>query len=607
MRRCSIVIVSIFLTFSGFASQQTASPDVFEDHVVVTASALPEDADEAPASVTIISREQIERRNAIDLEEVLRGVPGLFLSRSGSAGRQTSLFTRGVNSAQTLVLWNGIEINNPYFSGYDWGQFSTAGVEKVEVVRGPFSSLYGADAIGGVINVLTGAAAPGVSADLQVGEYGLLNGRGEATGRWERLSIDLAVESREDDGFHPNDDFSQVSVVTSLRWSPRENVALGAAARFNDYELGIPFDQAAPSLDRRQDGGELQIAVPVSVTTTRAVWDLALSRTEHRIDFSDPFGTFGPIASETDSTSDRLSGSARFDTVIGTVVAGGELESSSVTDETLFGTNLDGDERDSRSVFVEDRLSRSTDRGDLELSVGFRYDDFEQFGSETSPRVSAAWSRGNLRGRLAYGEAFRAPSVGDLHYPFYGNPDLRAETSASWEAGLDFSASGGRVSLTWFDNDIDDLIVFDPVSNRLDNLGSVLTRGIELGGSIRAGAFSVDGSWTLLDTEDRGTGQALLRRPSNSGSLSLGWTREGLEVLLSAVHAGARDDFEPVFPFGRVSNGSYTVVDVDLRLELASGLIPYVRLENMFDEEYQEVLGFPAPPRRAMVGLRYIR
>lgn len=604
MRLCSIII-ALAGTIPVLA--QTNSTDVFKEELVVTASSIVERVEEAPASVTVITREEIERRNAIDLEEVLRSVPGLFLSRSGSAGRQTSLFTRGVNSSQTLVLWNGIEINNPYFSGYDWGQFSTLGVEKVEVVRGPFSSLYGADAVGGVINVLTGANSSGVSADAQIGEYGLLNGRAEATGVWTDVSADLAIEAREDDGFHPNDDFSQFSIVTSARWSPATSVTISPSARFNDYELGIPFDQASPSLDRRQDGGELQMAVPLTFVTSSTIWDLAASRTEHEIDFSDPSGQFGPFWSETDSKTNRISATVRVNTSFGTIVGGGEIEDASVTDESLFGTNLDGEDRRSRSIFIEDRLSRTIGGGNLEVAAGFRYDDYEEFGSESSPRVSAGWSRGALRARVSYGEAFRAPSVGDLYFPFFGNADLQAETTQSWEAGTDWNGSVSRLSITWFRNDIEDLIVFDPASSRLENLGSVLTSGAELGGSYRSGPFRLDGSWTLLDTEDRATGQKLLRRPQHSGSIAIGWQQNGISARLGALHAGERADFEPTFPFGRVTNDSYTVVDLDVRMEMTSGFVPYLRVENLIDETYQEVLGFPAPPRRVIIGLRYIR
>ena len=603
MRSISLILILAAIP----AHAQSWSPEVFRDSVVVTASALPEEVDSTPASVSVVTREQIERRNALDLEEVLRELPGMFLARAGSAGRQTSLFTRGVNSAQTLVLWNGIEINNPYFSGYDWGQFSTAGVEKIEVVRGPFSSLYGADAVGGVINVVTGANEPGVSADLQVGEHELLNGRIETTGVWSELRADVAVESREDEGFHPNDDFSQTALLGSLSWEMNERISVGFSGRFNDYELGIPFDQGEPSLQRRQEGSELQLAIPLTLELGETTWDVSLSRTEHEIDFADPLASFGPIETMTDSEINRASLSVRFPTPIGTVIAGGELEDATVDDESLFGTNLDQAERRSRSIFVEDRFSAEVGNGELELSAGVRYDDFEEFGSETSPRLSAGWSVGTVRARVAWGEAFRAPSIGDLFYPFFGNPDLGAERSQSWEAGVDWSGAKGSISATWFDNGIEDLIVFDPSTNRAENIGAATTRGLELGGRIRFGVVRLEGSWTILDTEDESTGLDLLRRPEQSGSLSVFFQHDRFSTLLSAIHSGARADFEPVFPFSRVENDGYTVVDLDLRYEAGPTLVPYLRIENLLDEEYQEVLGFPAPPRRAIIGLRYIR
>ncbi|HYU26684.1 MAG TPA: TonB-dependent receptor plug domain-containing protein, partial [Thermoanaerobaculia bacterium] len=130
-------------------------PQKISDRIVVTASDVPETIESTPAAVTVVTRKDIDERAARDVADVLREVPGLTISRTGSPGKATSLFTRGANSTHTLVLWNGIEINNPYFSGYDWGRFSTAGVEQVEVVRGPFSALYGSDAVAGVVNVLT--------------------------------------------------------------------------------------------------------------------------------------------------------------------------------------------------------------------------------------------------------------------------------------------------------------------------------------------------------------------------------------------------------------------------------------------------------------------
>src|SRR3954462_10873593 len=162
-----------FIIITLIAVSAIAQTPKAADEIVVTASAIPETVESTPASVTVITRKEIEQHAARDLADVLREVPGLTISRTGSPGKATSLFTRGAASTQTLVLWNGIEINNPYFSGYDWGRFSTAGVAQVEVVRGPFSALYGSDAVAGVINVLTEPAATGVRAEVQSGGHGL--------------------------------------------------------------------------------------------------------------------------------------------------------------------------------------------------------------------------------------------------------------------------------------------------------------------------------------------------------------------------------------------------------------------------------------------------
>ena len=136
-------VLAFLVLFAVPAFSQSTQPTTINDQIVVTASSLPETLQSTPAAVTVITRKDIDERAANDVADVLREVPGLAISRTGSAGKATSLFTRGAASTQTLVLWNGIVLNNPYFSGYDWGRFSTAGVEQIEVVRGPYSALYG--------------------------------------------------------------------------------------------------------------------------------------------------------------------------------------------------------------------------------------------------------------------------------------------------------------------------------------------------------------------------------------------------------------------------------------------------------------------------------
>src|ERR1700741_4755284 len=211
MKHILAVIPTLFL-IAVSAVAQTQQPSVSEQ-IVVTASALPEEIDQTPVAATVITKEDIEQREARDVLDVLREVPGLAVSRTGSPGKNTTLFIRGGSSKQALVLWNGIELNNAYFSGYDFGQLSSAGVEKVEIVRGPFSALYGSEAVSGVINVLTKPSVTGVTIDAEGGENGLFNGMLYGAHVSDRWVLNGTLERRQDDGFANNDDFSGNSIV----------------------------------------------------------------------------------------------------------------------------------------------------------------------------------------------------------------------------------------------------------------------------------------------------------------------------------------------------------------------------------------------------------
>jgi len=586
---------------------------VYKEKIVVTATALPETLDETPASVTVITRKEIEERGARDLVDVLREVPGVSVSRYGSSGKGTSLFIRGGSSQQALVLWNGIEISDPYFAGYDWGQFSTSGIDRVEIVRGPFSALYGSDAMSGVVNIITTPGSPGMHVDVSAGERGLLDGRVGGTtisGDW---TLDGTVERREDDGWFTNDDLRQTSITAGARWHGSDTFSAGLFGRWSDYELGIPFneqfgiDHLVPSPARRQEGRELQIAIPLDGRLGVAKWNLTLSQTDHDITLRDPDDPFGFIFQTETSVTRRAHATMTVPTRIGTVVAGAEASRARVDDDSTFGVNLAGETRDSRSLFVEDRLSRSLAGGAIEMSVGGRWDDFDTFGSEVSPRFAIAWRRGANKLRGAWGRSFRAPSVGELYFPFSGNTDLSPERSRSWEVGVERDLRRGRASLTWFHSSYDDLIVFDNASYRFENIGAATTRGVEVAIDGRIAARWHGGlAYTWLDTSQAGSGEPLLRRPKHSGSVNLGWEGDRASAMLTMIRTGSRADILPVFPYDRIVASAWTTVDVRGSWRFRE-IQPYVKVENLLDERYEEIAGFPSPGRRAIVGLRYIR
>jgi len=608
MSRRLILISILGITLSAQAQVQ---PGPYTDEMIVTASAVEESLESVPAAVTVIDKDDMDLRATRDVADVLREVPGLFLSRTGSPGKAVSLFTRGGNSTHTMVMWNGIKMNSPYFAGYELGTFSTAGVERIEVVRGPFSALYGSDSMTGVINILGDSKWTGFNADLEAGENGLFNG--QVSGAWNGGSVRLegAAEYRQDDGFAPNDDLEQSTASGSATWKIG-SLETGLRLRYTEWDLGIPFnvDQEStaivPSLQRRQDGEELQFHIPLRQDLGAFSWDLTLSRYDRDDRFEDPDDPFGLTQSDTESTTDRARFVTRVHTrTIGTIVAGAEYERGEVDDVTTYGINLMDEERRATSLFVEDRWGAQLATWRLELSAGLRYDDYDTFGSEVSPRVATAFINGSHKIRAAYGEGFRAPAIGELYYPFFGNPELDPEKSRSLEVGYDFTWDRSSVSVTLFDNDFDNLIVYDNAAFRFENTGAATTRGVEIGFRTESVSGFFGGlSYTWLDTEQAATGEALLRRPKHSGSMNVGYAKGSFDSLLVVTYGGSRSDVRPVFPFDTVVNGSWTVADVTLRYRLGS-LQPYLSVENLLDEEYQEVLGYPSPGRRALLGVRY--
>jgi vitamin B12 transporter len=594
-----IAIAALVFSFQLQVNQQ----------IVVTASSLPETIESTPASVTVITRKDIEQRAARDVADVLREVPGLTLARTGSPGKATSLFTRGAASTQTLVLWNGIEINDPYFSGFDWGRFSTAGVEQIEVVRGPYSALYGSEAMSGVVNVLTAPARSGLRAEVQSGARGLRNALLDATYVAGEAQISAAVEHRQDDGFNPNDDFRQNSGNLFAKWSPSKSFSIGLAGRHTSFNLGIPFNTSAdatrlvPSLHRRQSGNESLIAVPVIFGGS----ELTLSQNKRRDDFTDPDDPF-TTSTRTDSTSRRARWTTRSAaTAAGTFIVGAEYERQTVSDVTNLGPNFLDRKRTDRAFFAEDRYGRDLGASRIELSLGIRNDRYTTFGSQTSPRVAAAWIIGSGKFRAAYGQGFRAPSLGELYYPFFGNANLKAERNRSFEFGYDVAIGKlGLLSVTYFNSHYRDLITFDPTTFVSENLGRVRTDGIELGlqRELTASVYTALSYTFLHRAEDEDTGLRLERRPKHTGSLFLGWRRGNVDANVALLRAGARIDSEAVFPFGRVTNKGYTTVDVSVQARF-SGFTPFVKIENLGNERYQEVFGFASPRRRAIAGLRF--
>jgi len=580
---------------------QTAVPALpaFEDTVVVSASLDEEERDDVPASVTVIQAEEIEARQADTLSEAIATVPGLAVMQSGSPGQQTSLFTRGTESEQTLLLWNGIPLNDPFFGGANWQFVPLDGVARVEVARGPFSALYGSNAMGGVVQVFTGSRQGGIFT-AEAGEDGYYRGGLAAGADLGKLRLDVTGHLRRGDGELPNDFYDSEELLARGLWTIRPGVSVGLLARANDSETGIPRISGQPNLTGDIAWEERELAIPFVADLGTWEVEAQLAQTRFESAFRDADDPFGFTASDTESEGLRGRAVATWRQSEDLWIAfGSEAERLEVTNSSSFGTNLDGAHQRTWAVFGQG----SWGRGPVRLDLGVRRDDNDVYGGETSVRTGIVVKAGpNVRLRASYGEAFRAPSLGELFFPFSGNPDLQPETGESYEVGIEREAGSLRLALTGFENRQHNLIDYDFVANRNLNIDRARTRGLEGELVYRRGIYSGTWSATWMETEDRATGLELLRRPEWSSALVL-TARPGDWIFnLEERYVGERADADAA-TFQRTENPYYLRVDLAARWRALEWLAPYARIQNVTDEEYEEVLGYPAPGRTLIGGV----
>ena len=597
--RSSLVLIGILGGAIPVVSQNT--PDhSFGDAIVVTASLEQETEGSLPASVDVIDAREIADRQSTAVLDLLATLPSMAVVQSGSPGQVTSLFTRGMESNHTLALWNGIELNDPYFGGFNWAFLATEGVDRVEVVRGPFSSLYGGDAMGGVVQVLS-ARQQGVQVNLEAGGDGYARGGLSGGARLGAVQLDIAGHLRRGDGQVDNDDYAGEELMVRADWALKPGMSLGLTLRGLNTDTGIAYSGGSPSPNRRISWEERLVGLPFRFESDRWTLDAQLSGVFYDSAFRDPDDLFGFTAADTESQvlKGRTVASYELNKPGSWIAFGGDVDESEVTDSSVFGSNLEGNGQRNWAVFSELYYSL----GDFRFDVGVRRDENNIYGGQTSPRLGMQWSGGSTtRLWASYGEAFTAPSVGELFFPLSGNPDLRPETSRSIELGAEYLLAAWRFSLVGYNNDLSDLIDFDFVEFKNINVGEARTRGVEAEIAYAASRWTARWNATHLEAEDLDAGLPLLRRPRESSNLVLTYSPKAWSLTLTGRYVGEREDIDPL-SFERRRNDSHLRFDLAGRWQVMKGLAPYLRVENFTDEEYQEVLGFPAPGVTLVAGI----
>lgn len=613
---CSFfVLIALTTKVSGAEESSPEEIPTFPT-VFVTATRTEVPLREAAASVTIIDRKTIEERHLVTVADALREVPGLDVVQQGGLGSTTSVFIRGTKPTHTLVLIDGVPVNDPNSGAFDFSNLTVDNIERIEVIRGPQSTLYGSDAIGGVIQIFTkkGQGPPKTTLSVEAGAHHTFRENAGVSGSTGRLDYSLAagrIDSRgfsradQRDGNTEDDGFRNTTLSSRLGFDLTEKTRIEWTARYFPSESDLDgcgtvngvFKCPVDDLNFVQKSRQGSTAL--SLTTTLAEgWkqQLMLGYETEALRFSDSDNPFNN--SKFDSSRKRLDW--RHDLTL------------SRSDVLTVGYEYDV-QRGEGSGFNEATVNNAVYALNqfrplpFILNLGLRYDDNNRFGNETTYKIETAYllEATQSKVRAAYGTGFHGPTIVDLFFPGASNSNLDPERSRSWEVGFEQSLPNDRLhfGVTYFQNRIRDLIVFvfDTTTfiGRTENVGRAKINGWEFEVSAKPlERVLLSANYTLMNTLDEETGDELIRRPRHraSGSLSLRPT-DPLRLVLQVRYVGKR------FDFGGVPMSDYTVADLAGTYTVSKNVALFGRLENLSDRKYQEVTGYGTAGRSGYGGV----
>lgn len=626
------VVLALTMTLATAANAQQRLPET-----IVTAARVATPLEQTAASVTVVTAEDIEAQGDRTIVDVLRRVPGLNVVQSGGPGTLTSVFTRGGNSNHTLILIDGIEVADPTASNgaFNFAHLLTNNIERIEIVRGPLSTIYGSDVIGGVINIITKRGGGPTQATFRAdgGSFQTFSQAASVTGGIGRVGFALSVDHFKNDGIS----------ITPARLRPTgvgaekdgyENLTASArlTGQFTDqveislFVQGVQTDAAtdnsAEDPNSHEETDQLFAKLESKVTLLDGALDqtVAVEFTRHDRFSENPPDNLSASFSRTVSDGTKLkvrylATLTKFESHV--LSFGAETESDDIDTRSSFSSGFStttiADSR-SNAVFVQDQAAFGDS---LFVAGSARVDDHERFGRHGTFRIAPVYLLREHGTKLtaSFGTGFKAPTLFQLFgsseflgfTTFTGNPDLEPETSRSWEAGVEQKLFGGRVSMgaTYFRTKIKNLIVSTPTFSSVENRSEANLSGVEAffqatpydGVSFRA-------DYTFTRAEDGSNGQELLRRPKHKASVALDYSLGDKGIVgVAATYVGKRRDIDAV-TFGRIVTDAFTTVGLHASYDVTPTYRVFARLRNLPDEEYEDPDGFNQPGRALFVGLR---
>jgi vitamin B12 transporter len=591
------------------------------DEVLVTATRTEQRLADSLPSATVITRSQIESSQTPGLIELLGRQAGVEFARTGGPGSQASLFLRGTNSSQTLVLIDGVRLNTALTGAAALGGVALDSIERIEIVRGNLSSLYGSEAVGGVIQIFTrGADRSGFEIGGEAGSGDLRAASAYAAQRFDGGSLALSAAGRSSSPFSAID----TSKVTPGPFAPGANpdidgnrngsASLRAQGRAGPVELSASlwgsrndtdFDSTADGpTATHQEKSRQRVMQAGAAGQLAERWraQLTVARTDDDTSNSSSRpGSFSNGEFEASNRTVTLANEIRLGERSTGTLAYEYLQQrgASTAYDPEFGGVLTSFKRRVQSV----RAGVDARRGPHQLQANARWDDYSDVGAATTGLLAYGYDFDpRWRASVQLATAFRAPSFNDLYYPFFGNPDLSPERSRSGEVALRYGDNRASLRAAVFRNRTSDLIVYDPAAQQARNIASAHIDGIELiaAGGLNGWQLQADASYTRA--EDGGTGERLLRRAPYKIHVAAARSFGRLDGLLEVTYNARRYDAD-INSFARTELAAFTLARLALAWRATDWLRLTLRVENLLDDDYELVDGYNTPKLGVFAGV----
>ena len=567
--------VAALISNSAFAD---ATPG---ETIIVTATRTEIPLSDAIVPVTVISREDIELSLAKDLAELLRFQAGIDIGRNGGPGQATSVFMRGTESNHTLVLIDGVRMNPGTLGGAAVQHIAPDMIERIEIVKGARSALFGTDAIGGVINIITRRAQSAYfETGLGAGSFDSRSGVLSGGNRGEKGDFSVSLSYQDTDGFAPRTESDIERGYDNL------SINLYGARRYGDSELSLRHWRAEGTVEYL-DFFLAPVDQDFANSTTALQFDNAVGqRGTSKLIASFMQDDIAQNQGEDFVKSDRASLDWQYSHALNEhTLTGGLFYVDENASSLSFGSGFDED-TEVRAIFIQDQWTRDRHKA----FVALRLTDHETFGNHTTWNAEYAFTlNADWTLNAGLGHAFRAPDATD-RFGFGGNPELDPEQADEAQLGLRYAPGNGHsVDIEFYANDVEDLIEFDPQTLTSRNLAHAEIRGVQLAYEYRGENFVVHAELTKQRAEDADSGSRLLRRADEAGSLTYTQNLGAHRVGLSLFASGDREDF------GGVRLDGYVLANLTAQFSLGSTLALHARIENLLDTEYQTAANFRMP------------